>query len=194
MFRIFLLLKQCFSQGEVSCEPIPLQSGRPCCRLHGSCWHALRHVALCQASSCVMRCPSCAGGCLQGDDLLPAQALKIDRASYQAYSLPLKRGLTTGSTGNTRPGFLLHLSCSALDGSEARGVGEVAPLAGLQAMAALVCAPPVRMLSGLVPSSNARHSAGAVPVIMHIADDAVCTPLQGCTWRACLRPRSSWLS
>ena len=80
--------------------------------------------------------------------MLPAQALKVDRASYQAYALPLKRGLTTGSTASTRPGFLLHLTCSALDGSEARGVGEIAPLAGLQLAAALVCTLLVGMPSG----------------------------------------------
>ena len=90
-----------------------------------------------------MRLFSCAGSQVQGNYLLPAQALKVDRASYQAYALPLIRGLTTGSTDSTRPGFLLHLTCSTLDGSEARGVGEVAPLAGLQTAAAFGCASPV---------------------------------------------------
>ena len=105
-------------------------------------------MAPCQASFYIKRCPSCAGGRSQGNDLLPAQALKVDRASYQAYALPLKRGLTTGSTDTTRPGFLLHLTCSALDGSEAQGIGEVAPLSGLQTAAALICALLVLVLSG----------------------------------------------
>ena len=108
-----------------------------------------------------MRCPSCAGGCLQGDNLLPARALKVNRASYQSYALPLKRGLTTGSTDRTRPGFLLHLTCSALDGSEARGVGEVAPLAGLQIAAALVLFLAYLGAEWLSTLRDVRHSAKA---------------------------------
>ena len=140
-----------------------------------------------------MRCPSCAGDCCQGADLLPAQALKVDRASYQAYALPLKRGLTTGSTDSTRPCFLLHLTCSALDGSEAQGVGEVAPLAGLQTAVAVT----LRTACGNAErlSTLKRHKAQCRrrTVTLYVAIDAVHILLQGCTGRACLRLRSSWL-
>ena len=108
-----------------------------------------------------MRCPSCAGGCLQGCNLLPTQALNVDRASYQAYALPLKRGLTTGSQDRTRPGFLLHLTCSALDGSEAQGVGEIAPLAGLQNAAALILCFACVGAEWLSALRDTKHSAKA---------------------------------
>jgi len=60
-----------------------------------------------------------------------APALMVKRAAYRPYALPLKSQLTTGSTDCARRGFLLQLTCSLPDGSQALGVGEVAPLAGL---------------------------------------------------------------
>ena len=61
----------------------------------------------------------------------PALPLKVKRAVYEPYALPLKSLLTTGGTDRLRRGFLLHLTCSLPDGLEACGTGEVAPLAGL---------------------------------------------------------------
>ena len=64
------------------------------------------------------------------DSLLAAPPLQIDRAAYEPYVLPLSKGLTTGSADSSRRGFLLRISCSLSDGSEAYGVGEIAPLPG----------------------------------------------------------------
>ena len=167
--QMLLILGQLLNVFSAGCrQGIPAVGFMVATKVPGSIWLPVRPPLN------VMRCPSCAGGCLQGHDLLPAQALKVDRASYQAYALPLKRGLTTGSTASTRPGFLLHLTCSALDGSEAQGVGEVAPLAGLQPAVALVCASPVEMLSGCALSSHTWHTFEAAL--------SCCTlPLMQCT-------------
>lgn len=65
----------------------------------------------------------------------PTLPLKVQTAAYEPYALPLKSQLTTGATDSFRRGFLLHLTCSLPDGLEARGTGEVAPLAGLLPLA-----------------------------------------------------------
>ena len=62
-----------------------------------------------------------------------APALTVKRAAYKPYALPLKSQLTTGRADCARRGFLLQLTCSLPDGSQAHGVGEIAPLAGLLA-------------------------------------------------------------
>ena len=61
----------------------------------------------------------------------PALPLTVQRARYAPYALPLNSRLTTGATDCCRRGFLLQLTCSLPGGLEARGRGEVAPLAGL---------------------------------------------------------------
>ena len=60
-----------------------------------------------------------------------ALPLKVERAVYEPYALPLRSQLTTGAADCSRRGFLLHLTCSLPDDREAHGNGEVAPLAGL---------------------------------------------------------------
>ncbi len=113
--------------------------------------------------------------------------LAVHSASYQAFSLPLAKPLTTAADGEEqrRRGFLLRLSLVGPGGSTlAHGVGEVAPLPGLhtetleeaEAQLALLC----QLLSAggsdaaAFSSSNgsAAASAAAVP-----SSAAVAVPL-----------------
>ena len=58
----------------------------------------------------------------------------MESAAYESYALPLKRALTTGGGKGWRRGYLLRLSCSFPDGSQAHGVGEIASLAGVYSL------------------------------------------------------------
>ncbi|GMH33012.1 hypothetical protein BSKO_00846 [Bryopsis sp. KO-2023] len=55
----------------------------------------------------------------------------IGDVTWRSYSLPLRKPLTTGGTGNSREGFLISLKLKSNSGQFFDGIGEVSPLQGL---------------------------------------------------------------
>ena len=72
-------------------------------------------------------CLSCGAGSMSS--VVVKQPLLVDSATWQCYSLPLQKPLTTEADSGCRQGIILELRLQQGDAVYC-GIGEVAPLPG----------------------------------------------------------------